>query len=394
MSSFGEVIITGRVAAGMTQEDLAKAIGVTQAAMSRYENDLREPDNDMIERIADALGVTVRFLERASRPTAALAVDAHMRRLYDSARIYRMTPAIDQDTMTQAVIDTIKANQFKACYIRPIIYRGYAALGVNPFPCPVDAAVLTWEWGAYLGSDALERGVDVRVSSWSRSAPNTFPTLAKTSANYANSQLIKMEAIIQGYSEGIALDTSGCLSEGSGQNLFLVRDNVIYTPPLAASILPGITRDSVITLARDLGFQVREEVLPREMLYIVDEAFFVGTAVEITPIRSVDKVAVGSGKRGPVTETLQNAFFDLVNGKAPTRVPFHVQGRHFDPNGLKVAKQGEKWMVTENNRHLLDCASAEEGETIVRVLKHFQFDRLCHLGPSAKVGVSFFAKGK
>ncbi len=253
------------------------------------------------------------------RGSAAFRLDAHMRRLYDSARIYRMTPAIDQDTMTQAVIDTIKANQFKACYIRPIIYRGYAALGVNPFPCPVDAAVLTWEWGAYLGSDALERGVDVRVSSWSRSAPNTLPTLAKTSANYANSQLIKMEAITEGYSEGIALDTFGYLSEGSGQNLFIVRDDTIYTPPLTASILPGITRNSVITIAKELGFRVREEMLPRELLYIADEAFFAGTAVEITPIKSVDKVPVKDGKRGPITTAIQRAYFDIINGEAPDR---------------------------------------------------------------------------
>ena len=254
-----------------------------------------------------------------TRGSGCFRLDAHMRRLYDSCKVYRMEPSIAQGPLTEAVLETIRANEFKACYIRPIVYRGYHTLGVNPLPCPVDIAILTWEWGAYLGQDALEKGVDVQVSSWSRSAPNTFPALAKSSANYANSQLIKMEAIIQGYSEGIALDTTGCLSEGSGQNLFLVRDGVVYTPPLSASILPGITRDSVITLARDLGFQVREEVLPREMLYIVDEAFFVGTAVEITPIRSVDKVVVGSGKRGPITEALQSAFFDLVSGKAPDR---------------------------------------------------------------------------
>ena len=253
------------------------------------------------------------------RGSACFRLDAHMRRLYDSARIYRMDPQVDVGVLTDAVMETIRANAFKACYIRPIVYRGYNALGVNPFPCPVDAAVLTWEWGAYLGQDALENGVDVRVSSWSRSAPNTFPTLAKTSANYANSQLIKMEAITEGYSEGIALDTFGYLSEGSGQNLFLVRDNEVFTPPLTASILPGITRASVITLAHDLGFRVREEMLPREMLYISDEAFFAGTAVEITPIRSVDKITVGNGRRGPVTEAIQQAFFDVINGEVPDR---------------------------------------------------------------------------
>jgi branched-chain amino acid aminotransferase len=253
------------------------------------------------------------------RGSACFRLDAHMRRLFDSAKIYRMEPNFDQAAMTEAVLETIRANSFKACYMRPIVYRGYNALGVNPFPCPVDAAVLTWEWGSYLGQDALNEGVDVRVSSWSRAAPNTFPTLAKTSANYANSQLIKMEAMVDGYSEGIALDTFGYLSEGSGQNLFVVRDNIVYTPPLTASILPGITRNSVLTLARELGFRVREEMLPRELLYIADEAFFAGTAVEITPIRSVDKMPIGNGGRGPVTEAIQTAFFDIVNGEAPDR---------------------------------------------------------------------------
>ena len=253
------------------------------------------------------------------RGSACFRLDAHMRRLYDSARIYRMEPQVDKAVMTEAVFETIRANEMKACYIRPIVYRGYNALGVNPFPCPVDSAVLVWEWGAYLGQDALENGVDVRISSWARAAPNTFPTLAKTSANYANSGLIKMEAISEGYSEGIALDTFGYLSEGSGQNLFVVRDSIVYTPPLTASILPGITRNSVITLARELGFKVREEMLPRELLYIADEAFFAGTAVEITPIKSVDKITVGNGRRGPITEGIQRAFFGIINGEAPDR---------------------------------------------------------------------------
>jgi branched-chain amino acid aminotransferase len=251
--------------------------------------------------------------------SACFRLDAHMRRLYDSARIYRMEPQQDLAAATEAVYETIRVNEFKACYIRPIVYRGYHALGVNPFPCPVDTAILLWEWGAYLGQDALENGVDVRISSWARSAPNTFPTLAKTSANYANSSLIKMEAIVDGYSEGIALDTFGYLSEGSGQNLFVVRDNLLYTPPLTAAILPGITRNSVITLARELGLRVREEMLPRELLYIADEAFFAGTAVEITPIRSVDKITIGGGGRGPVTEAIQKAFFDIIEGRSPDR---------------------------------------------------------------------------
>jgi branched-chain amino acid aminotransferase len=253
------------------------------------------------------------------RGAACFQLDAHMRRLYDSAKIYRMEMTLDQATLTNAVLETIRANNYKACYIRPLVYRGYHTLGVNPLPCPVDSAILLWEWGAYLGDDAIEKGVDVEISSWSRAAPNTFPTLAKTSANYANSQLIKMAAIAEGYTEGIALDSFGYLSEGSGQNLFIVRDEIIYTPPLSSAVLPGITRNSVIKIARDLGFEVREEVLPRETLYIADEAFFVGTAVEITPIRSVDKIVVGSGRRGPVTDAIRTAFFDIINGVTPDR---------------------------------------------------------------------------
>jgi branched-chain amino acid aminotransferase len=205
----------------------------------------------------------------------------------------------------------------KACYIRPIVYRGYEALGVNPFPCPVDAAILLWDWGAYLGQEALEEGCDVKISSWARMAPNTLPATAKSSANYANSGLSKMEAITDGYTEAIALDVYGNISEGSGQNIFLVRDRTIHTPPIASSILGGITRDSVMTLARDLGFSVQETVLPRESLYVADEVFVVGTAAEVTPIRSVDKIVIGGGRRGPVTEALQRAFFDVINGKVP-----------------------------------------------------------------------------
>jgi branched-chain amino acid aminotransferase len=253
------------------------------------------------------------------RGSAVFRLDAHVRRLYDSAKIYRMDCAIAQPALAEAILETIRANQLKACYIRPIIYRGYEALGVNPLPCPVDTAILAWEWGAYLGPDAAERGVDVRVSSWSRTAPNTFPALAKSVANYASSGLIKMEALQDGYSEGVALDTAGFVSEGSGQNLFLVRDRVLYTTPVSASILPGITRDSVMTIARDLGYRVREEMIPREMLYIADEVFFVGTAVEIAPVRSIDRITIGGGARGPITGEIQRAFFEIVNGEIPDR---------------------------------------------------------------------------
>ena len=251
--------------------------------------------------------------------SACFRLDDHMRRLYDSARIYRMSYHLDQAELTTAVLDTIKANGLAACYIRPLIYRGYNALGVNPLPCPVEALILVWEWGAYLGPDALEAGVDVRVSSWTRSAPNTFPSMAKSVANYANSGLIKMEAMVEGYSEGIAINPDGNLSEGSGQNLFVIRKDVVYTPPLSASVLPGITRDTIMTIAGEMGFEVKEQDLPREMLYVADEVFFCGTAAEITPIRSVDKIAVGSGKRGPIATAIQQAFFDYINGAVPDR---------------------------------------------------------------------------
>ena len=250
---------------------------------------------------------------------ACFRIEDHMRRLYDSAKIYRMEYELDQEALTNAVIDTIRANKLDACYIRPVIYRGYNKLGVDPFPCPVDAAVLVWEWGAYLGQGALDHGVDVRISSWRRMAPSTLPAMAKSVANYGNSILIKMEALSEGYSEGVALDPEGHVSEGSGQNIFIVRDGAVYTPPLSASVLPGITRDSIMTIGRDLGLRVVEQHVPREMLYIADEVFFAGTAVEVTPIRSVDKIPVGNGKRGPITAAIQKAYFDIINCAAPDR---------------------------------------------------------------------------
>lgn len=242
-------------------------------------------------------------------------LDAHIKRLYNSCKMYRMEVPYTQEEFEKAVIETIKANNLKACYVRPIVYRGYGTLGVDPFPNPVDCALLVWEWGQYLGEDALEKGVDVKVSTWQRMAPNTFPALAKSGANYMNSQLIKMEAILEGYVEGIALNVRGHISEGSGENIFLVMDGKIHTPPLSASILPGITRDSVIRLAKDAGIPFVEETVPREMLYIADEVFFTGSAAEITPIRSIDKIPVGSGSRGPVTKKLQDEFFDYIDGK-------------------------------------------------------------------------------
>jgi len=248
---------------------------------------------------------------------ACFRLDAHMRRLFDSARIYRMDVPYDQQTLTDAVVEVIQANAFRACYIRPLIYRGYDSLGVHGNTCPVDVAIIVWEWPSYYSKESVEEGIDVKISTWARNAPNTTPAMAKSVANYANAQLIKMEADADGYTEAIALDTYGNLSEGSGQNIFVVRDGVINTPPIGNSVLAGITRDCVITLARDLGFDVREQTLPRETLYLADEVFFVGTAVEVTPIRSVDKVKVGRGKRGPITETIQQRFFQIVRGDAP-----------------------------------------------------------------------------
>lgn len=247
--------------------------------------------------------------------TAIFRLHAHIRRLYNSCKIYRMEIPFTEDQFNQAVIDTVKVNNMKACYIRPIVYRGYNALGVDPFPNPVDCAIMVWNWGKYLGDEALEKGVDVCVSSWWRMAPNTFPALAKSGANYMNSQLIKMEALVDGYSEGIALNIRGHISEGSGENIFLVINGKVYTPPLSSSVLPGITRDTVIILLKEMGIPIIEETIPREMLYIADEVFFTGSAAEITPIRSIDRIIIGAGQPGPVVKKLQKEFFAYINGE-------------------------------------------------------------------------------
>lgn len=249
--------------------------------------------------------------------TNVFRLEPHMRRLIDSCRVYRMEPRWTQAELEQAVVDTVRVNGFRSCYIRPLVYRGYGELTLDPRPCPVEASVVVWEWNAMMGAGALEHGIDVGVSSWTRLAPNTLPALAKGTANYANSALIKMQASLDGYAEGLALDESGLLSEGSGQNVFLVRDGVIYTPSLGSSVLQGITRDSVLVLAADLGYEVRETAIPREFLYLADEAFFCGTAVEITPIRTIDKIPVGKGVRGPVTQALQERFFGILRGDLP-----------------------------------------------------------------------------
>lgn len=239
----------------------------------------------------------------------------HARRLIDSARIYRMDLSYSVDELTKAMVDVVRVNRLRSCYIRPIVLRGYGDVGVLPRNNPLQTYIACWSWGKYLGEEGLTQGVDVCISSWTRIAPNTLPALSKAGANYMNSQLIRMEAEANGYAEGIALDGAGYVSEGSGENIFVVRDGKILTPPLGASVLPGITRDSVIKVAAQLGLPVIETIIPRELLYIADEVFFTGTAAEVTPIRSVDRIVVGPGHRGPITEKIQKRYFDIISGK-------------------------------------------------------------------------------
>ncbi len=251
----------------------------------------------------------------AAGNTAVFCLGAHVDRLFNSAKIYRMGIPYSKDAIWQAILDTIQVNGLGACYIRPLVYRGFESFAVDPTPCPVGVAIMAIPWGRYLGPDAIEQGVDVCVSSWRRMAPGTFPAAAKVGGQYINSQLIAMEAHHHGYTEGIALDANGYVSEGSGENLFLVRRGGIVTPPLGASILEGITRRCVITLAEDSGYRVSQEFVPREVLYTADEIFLTGTAAEITPVRSVDGIPIGEGARGPVTEHLQDQFFGITSGE-------------------------------------------------------------------------------
>ncbi len=242
----------------------------------------------------------------------------HMQRLLDSAKIYRMEVEYTRDELVTAMTELVSHNGVAPCYIRPLILRGYGEAGVNPSNTPIEVYIANYPWGKYLGHGADE-GVDVCVSTWTRIAPNTLPAMAKSGANYMNSQLIKMEAIINGYVEGIALDVNGYVSEGSGENIFIVRQGNLITAPLGNSVLPGITRDSVIKIARDLKVPVVEQMIPREMLYVADEVFFTGTAAEITPIRSVDKITVGKGHTGPVTKAIRDEFYGIINGTEPDR---------------------------------------------------------------------------
>lgn len=255
----------------------------------------------------------VRCYETKHGPALFRAQD-HARRLLDSAKIYRMDIPYSIDQLTAAMSDTVRQNGLRACYVRPIALRGYGDVGVLPQNNPIETYIACYPWGRYLGEEGVNVGVDVCVSSWNRIAPNTLPALSKAGANYMNSQLIRMEAHINGYAEGIALDEAGYVSEGSGENLFLVRDGKVLTPPLGASVLPGITRDAIVKVAGQLGIPVVETIIPRELLYIADEVFFTGTAAEVTPIRSVDRIPVGQGRRGPITEQIQKRFFAIVNG--------------------------------------------------------------------------------
>lgn len=244
--------------------------------------------------------------------SAIFRLDKHLERLYDSAKIYHAQIPYSKKELEEAILETIRVNKMKSCYIRPIVYRGYGDIGVNPLNNPVDVAIAVWEWGKYLGNEALTQGIDVCVSSWTRPAPNTLPTIAKAGGNYLNAQLIKIEAVKAGFTEGIALDVHGYVSEGSGENIFMVKNNDVYTPPFVSAILPGITRSSVMTLLREAGYRVHEVMVSREMLSIADELFFTGTAAEITPIRSVDRLPIGNGVPGPITKEVQKRFFDIV----------------------------------------------------------------------------------
>jgi branched-chain amino acid aminotransferase len=260
----------------------------------------------------------IRCYETPNGP-AVFRLPEHIRRLEDSCKIYRIPMRHSSETLVQACLDTVAANDVRHCYLRPVVVRTGEQMGVYPMDVPVETFIIAWKWGRYLGEDALTNGVDVCVSSWRRSAPDTLPALAKAGGNYLTSQLSKMEARLDRYAEGIMLDAFGHVAEGSGENLFVVRDGVVFTTPLGAGILQGITRDSVMRIARDLGYEVREQTIPREMLYIADELFFSGTAAELTPIRSVDRIQVGEGKPGPITRAIQDQFMGIATGRIDDR---------------------------------------------------------------------------
>ena len=246
---------------------------------------------------------------------AVFRLKEHVQRLFDSAKIYKIDIPYTQEEIEEAILETLRVNDLGACYIRPIVFRGYGELGVNPLGCPVNVVIAAWEWGSYLGEEGMANGVDIGVSSWRKPAPDTFPALAKCGANYMNSQLAKLEAIDNGFDEAIMLDYEGHVSEGSGENIFIVEGEKLFTPAMSSSNLKGITRDSIMAIANDLGYEVVEEVISRERLYSANEVFFTGTAAEVTPIRSIDHRQIGIGRRGPISEKIQSAFFDIVEAK-------------------------------------------------------------------------------
>lgn len=251
--------------------------------------------------------------------SAVFRLAEHIKRLENSCKVYRMDIPFSADELTQAVFDTINANEFEACYIRPIVFRGLGTPGINPLKSPVEVTIAVWKWGRYLGEDTADKGVDACVSTWRRMSLGSSPALAKATANYLNSQLIKMEAIVNGFAEGIALDEQGYVSEGSAENIFLVRDGQLFTPPVSSSILPGITRNAVMMLAEEMGLTIRREAIPRGLLYMCDEAFFTGTAVEVTPIASIDRIPVGDGTTGPITRRLMDEFCGITRGEIADR---------------------------------------------------------------------------
>ena len=250
---------------------------------------------------------------------AVFRLKEHTRRLFRSAKIMQIDIPYSEDEINLAILDTIRANNHQECYIRPVIFRGAGRLGVEGRSNPIETYIITFPWGAYLGQEAIEKGVDVQVSSWRRMAPDTHPAMAKAGGNYVNSQMIVMEAKDNGFVEGIALDVFGYVSEGSGENIFVIMDGVVYTPGVGNSILQGITRESALTLLKEQGYEIRYASVAREMLYIADEIFFTGTAAEITPIRSIDRIPIGSGSRGPVTKQIQDEFFAIVSGEVADR---------------------------------------------------------------------------
>jgi branched-chain amino acid aminotransferase len=262
----------------------------------------------------------IRAYNTPDQGTCVFRLNDHNRRLFDSAKIYRMTIPYTLDQINSATMDIIRANDLKSAYIRPIAFYGDLGMGIQvPFGQETELSIAAFEWGAYLGEEALQNGVDAGISSWSRLAANTLPTGAKAGGNYLSSQLISMEARRHGYGEGIALDVNGYVSEGAGENIFVIRDKVVMTTPKTAAILPGITRDTCMVMLKELGYEIREENIPRESMYLADEIFMCGTAAEVTPVRSVDGIAVGNGGRGPITKEVQDMFFGLFNGSTPDK---------------------------------------------------------------------------